>query len=301
MRYQKGISLALVTAVISGVAVFFNRFAVKAVGDPLVFTTVKNLGVGLLIGLWLMGKRIEWKKIAKKDWMKLILIGVIGGSLPFYLFFKGLFLAESARAALLHKTLIFWVALWAVPMLKEKISLKQLGALGLIFGSNFVIGGLGQWSWGVGEWMILGATVLWAVENVIAKIALKQVQVDVVVGARMILGSIILLLATVTTGKLNLIFKLSYTQWGMVMLTIGLLFGYVMSWYRALKLAPATMVATVLSLGAVVTNILSSIFITRNLTIELLGQNVLLVAGAWFFVINVNKISTSSTVFSENR
>ena len=38
---KSGVRLALVTALISGVAVFFNRFAVKAVGDPLVFTTVK--------------------------------------------------------------------------------------------------------------------------------------------------------------------------------------------------------------------------------------------------------------------
>lgn len=302
MKYQKGIKLAMITALISGVAVFFNRFAVKAVGDPLVFTTVKNLGVGLVAGLWLLNKKTKWGEITKKDWLKLVAIGVIGGSLPFYLFFKGLMIAESARAALLHKTLIFWVAMWAVPVLKEKISLKQLGALGLIFGSNFVIGGLGQWSWGIGEWMILGATILWAIENVIAKIALKQVQVDVVVGARMILGSVLLLLATVTTGKLNLIFKLSGAQWGMVLVTVGLLTGYVVSWYRALKIAPVTLVASVLSLGAVVTNVLSSIFITHKLSVGIVYQTILLAAGVWFFVKNLsfqNKFHQPS--FSENR
>lgn len=302
MKYQKGIKLAMITALISGVAVFFNRFAVKAVGDPLVFTTVKNLGVGLVAGLWLLNKKTKWGEITKKDWLKLVAIGVIGGSLPFYLFFKGLMIAESARAALLHKTLIFWVAMWAVPVLKEKISLKQLGALGLIFGSNFVIGGLGRWSWGIGEWMILGATILWAIENVIAKITLKQVQVDVVVGARMILGSVLLLLATVTTGKLNLIFKLSGAQWGMVLVTVGLLTGYVVSWYRALKIAPVTLVASVLSLGAVVTNVLSSIFITHKLSVGIVYQTILLAAGVWFFVKNLsfqNKFHQPS--FSENR
>ncbi len=293
---KSGVKLALMTAVISGAAVFFNRFAVKAVGDPLVFTTIKNLGVGVLIGLWLWGKKIEWKKISKRDWVKLGLIGIIGGSLPFYLFFKGLFLAESAKAALLHKTLIFWVALWAVPMLKEKISLKQLGALGLVFSSNFVIGGLGQWQWGAGEMMILGATVLWAIENVIAKITLKKVEADVVVGARMILGSMLLFLATLTTGKLNLIFKLSATQWGMTLLTIVMLFGYVMSWYRALAKAPVTLVATVLSLGAVVTNILSSIFVTHKLPIGIVYQTVLLVAGTWFFSLEVRKNARNAKV-----
>ena len=297
MRYQKGIKLALLTALISGVSVFVNRFAVKAVGDPLVYTTVKNLGVGLIMIGYLMHKKVNLKAISKRDWVKLGLIGIIGGSLPFYLFFKGLLIAESAKAALIHKSLIFFVAMWAIPALKEKINLKQLGALTLILLSSFVIGGVGEWRFGTGEWMILGATVLWAIENVVAKVTLKQVQVDVVVGARMILGSILLLLATVTTGKINLIFKLSGAQWGMVLVTVVLLFGYVMSWYRALKVAPVTLVATVLSLGAVVTNILSSIFITRNLTIGMLQQTVLLVAGVWFFVKEVRKNRFLSKAF----
>jgi len=285
MKYKQGIKLALVTALISGVAVFFNRFAVKAVGDALVFTTIKNLGVGLVVALWLGTRQIEWKKISKRDWVKLGLIGIIGGSLPFYLFFKGLMIADSANAALIHKLLVFMVALWAVPVLKERVSLKQLGALGLIFSSNLVIGGLGRWQWGAGEWMILGATVLWAIENVMAKIVLKQVQVEVVVGARMILGSMLLVLGVGMSGKIGLVTSLGMREWGLVLMSAGLLFGYVMSWYRALKIAPVTLVATVLSLGAVVSNVLSAIFITHSLNLGLIYQSILLMVGVWFFVI----------------
>src|SRR4030042_297983 len=110
MSYQKGISLALATAVFSGFAIFLNGFVVKAVGDPLVFTTVKNLGVALIIGWLLVMKssqgRINWKSIRRSDWFWLVSIGIIGGSLPFYLFFKGLALADSGSAALIHKTLV---------------------------------------------------------------------------------------------------------------------------------------------------------------------------------------------------
>ncbi|MBU1085743.1 MAG: DMT family transporter [Candidatus Beckwithbacteria bacterium] len=289
MKFQNGIKLALVTALISGVSIFVNGLAVKSVGDPLVLTTVKGLGVGLFVAIWIMGKKIKWWEINKSDWGKLLVIAVIGGSVPFYLFFKGLMIAESAKAALIHKTLIFWVAAWAIPMLKEKISLKQWGALSLIVLSNLVIGGVGKWSWGMGETMILLATILWAVENVMAKIVLKKVRVEIVVGARMILGSVLLLFATIATGKINLIFKLSLMQWGMVLVTAGLLFGYVVSWYKALSKAPVTLVATVLSLGSVISSILSSIFITRNLTFGLLSQTILLIAGTWFFSMEARK------------
>jgi len=283
MRFNKGFKLALITAGFSGVAVFLNSLTVKAVGDALVFTTIKNLGVAMIIGAVLLRQKINWP-VVKANWRPLTAIAVIGGSLPFYLFFQGLTLTNAVTGALIHKTLIFWVALWAIPMLKEKISLKQWLALGVIFGSNLVIGGLPQLQWGKGEWMILAATILWAVENIIAKITLKRVAVDVVVGARMILGSLILLVAVIASGKLGLIFKLNNTQWLMTIMSIGLLTGYVMTWYQALKAAPVTLVATVLTLATIITNILSGIFITHSLRIELIYQTILLVAGSWFFV-----------------
>jgi len=291
MNYQKGIKLGLITAVLSGIAVFFNRFAVKAVGDALVFTTLKNLGVGIvmmgILGRKIVKKKIELRKIEKKDWVKLVLIGIIGGSLPFYLFFKGLMMVNAVNAALIHKTLVLWAGLGAVLILKERVSWKQIGALGLIFGSNLIIGGFEGFKLGRGEAMILGATMLWAVEQMIAKIVLKKVEVDMVMGARMILGSLILLIMSLITGKMDLILKLDLRQWGLVLITIGLLSGYVMSWYRALKSAPVILVATVLSLGTIVTNILSGIFITHWLNLELIMQSILLISGVWFFINNL--------------
>lgn len=282
MRYARGCKLALITAGFSGAAVFLNSLTVKAVGDALVFTTIKNLGVAALMDLILLRQKIDWQT-ARANWRPLLAIGVIGGSLPFYLFFKGLSLTNPATGAMIHKTLIFWVALWAIPVLKEKISAKQWLALLLIFASNFIIGGLPVLKWGMGETMILGATLLWSVENIIAKNILKRVAVDVVVAARMILGSLILFAAVAGSGKLGLIYKLNSIQWLMTLVSVIMLTGYVMSWYRALAKAPVTLVASVLTLATVITNVLSGIFITHKLTLELLYQSLLLVTGSWFF------------------
>ena len=88
---------------------------------------------------------------------------------------------------------------------------------------------------------------------------------------------------------MGLINKLSVGQWGLTLVTVGLLVGYVMSWYRALRLLPVTLVATVLALGSVVTNILSSVSITHKLTLGLLYQSIFLVAGIWFFGVEVKR------------
>jgi len=299
MRYAQGIKFALLTAGFSGAAVFLNSLTVKAVGDALVFTTIKNLGVAMVMAAILWRQQINWQ-IVRSNWKSLAAIAVIGGSLPFYLFFKGLSLSNPAVGALIHKTLVFWVALWAVPVLKEKINVKQWLALAIIFGSNLVIGGLPagrqgllHLNWGAGETMILVATLLWSIENIIAKRVLRRVSVDVVVGARMILGSLILLVAAAAGGKLNLIFKLNSIQWLMTLVSVFLLSGYVMSWYRALTKAPITLVATVLSLATVITNVLSVIFITQKVSLGILYQMILLGIGTWIFAREAGKSGRS--------
>lgn len=293
MRYNKAVKWSLIAAGFSGAAVFLNSLTVKSVGDALVFTTIKNLGAAGIIGMVLAvrSKRqsINWQQINRKDWVKLGMIGVFGGALAFYLFFKGLMIAQSAQAALIHKSLVLWLALAAGWLLKEKLSLKQWLAVMIVFGSNFLIGGLGRWQWGKGETMILLATMLWAGENVLSKILLEKLPETVVAAARMIFGSIILFLATFISGKISLILKLSGVEWGMTILSMGLLAGFNLSFYKAVKLGPVTLAAAVLSLGSVLTNILSSIFITHNLTINLINQSVLLLIFLGIFIKEVKE------------
>ena len=288
MRYAKGFKLALITAGFSGIAVFLNSLTVKAVGDALVFTTVKNLGVGLILVWVLVRKKVNWLEV-KQNWKQLGLIGLIGGALPFYLFFKGLLLVNPMQASLIHKTLVLWIGLLGFGILKERLSLKQGLALMGIFGVNALMGGFSGWRWGRGEIMILGATILWAVENIVAKQVLKNVTAELVAGARMIIGSLILLLVTVGSGKLGLIFNLNGWQWGMTLVSIGLLFGYVMSWYKALKLAPVSLVGTVLAGGSLITSGLNAVFITQSLSIELIYQVLLFGTFCYIFVKEAGK------------
>lgn len=159
---KKGIYLALLTALISGISNFVNKIAVAAIKPPLVFTAEKNAIVGILI-IGILIATWKWEKIknlTRKQISYLVLIGIIGGSLPFYLFFTGLSLIPAINGALIHKTLVFWVALLAIPFLKEKISKLQILAVLLLFASNFVIGGFVSLQHSRGELFVLIATIL---------------------------------------------------------------------------------------------------------------------------------------------
>ena len=231
------------------------------------------------------GKWQQVTSLKKREWIYLILIGIIGGSLPFYLFFTGLSQVPAINAAIIQKTLVFWVILLAIPFLKEKLSVLQILAIVMLFGSNLVIGGFQHFQFSRGELYILLATVLWAVETILAKKILSSVHPDIVVAARMGFGAVILTVAAafIAPAGLSKVLSLTSTQYMWLSVSIVLLSGYVMSWYRALKYSSAITVTAILVSSTIITNILSSVFITHVWSWNLHFQNSLLIIGMVLF------------------
>jgi len=286
----KGIYLAFITALISGFSIFFNKYAVGIVTPPLYFTAVKNAVVALLILLVVINskKLSSLKTLSKKELGLLLSIGVIGGSIPFYLFFTGLSQVSAINAAIIQKLMIVWVALLAGPILKEKLTKLQFTAVTILFLSNFVIGGFKGFTFSTGELMIFASTLFWAVEYMLARKVLKSVDPDVVVLFRMGIGSLLLLGATFFTPAAKNV-KLDSQSLFWLTLSVGLLFGYVISWYRALKFAKATTVVSILVASTLVTNVLSAVFVTKTVTPEIVVQTGLIIAGSVMFYISAKQ------------
>lgn len=256
-----GLLLALGTASISGVAVFLNASAVKAVPDPAVFTTLKNLvAVAILVALAAAVVRPqEVRGIGRVDRLTLAVIGILGGGVAFLLFFSGLAMASAPSAAFIHKTMVIWVALMAGPFLGERLGLAPILALGvLIAGQALILPPLGI-SWGIGETLIALATLIWAVEVVLAKRVLGRVRSPIVGVARLGIGLIVLVGYLILTGRVAGIGALDAAGWTWVAVTGLLLAGYVGTWLAALRRAPASEVTSVLVVGAVITAALTAI------------------------------------------
>jgi len=285
-NYHKGVCFALLTALVSGSAIFFSSFAVKALKDPFVFTTLKNIIVALaLCSFFILYKKwSELKLIKTKEWIYLILIGIIGGGVSFLLFFKGLSITSAITGGFIHKTLFVWVSILAVIFLKEKLGKLQWVALGILVLGNFLLGAFNSFRFGMGEMMILLATILWAIEYVLAKKVLSNLDSLTVAWARMFFGSLTLISYLLANGKASQLFLLDKNQWGWTVLIAIFLLGYVVLWYRALKLAPASVVSSVLVSGSLVTTSLSLIFINGFKINGLqIGGIALIVAGLFIF------------------
>ena len=290
--------LALGAALFSGVNNFLTKIAVTVSSDPIFYTTLKNALVALfLVGLFIaLRKAGELRSLTRKQWGMLAAVGVIGGSIPFALFFTGLSMTSAINAGLIHKTLFLWVLIFAYPFLKERLSRGQLVGIFLIFLGNLFVGGFTGFKFNVGELMILGATLFWAAENIIAKKVLIDVSSMTVVAARMVLGSLLLAAFLGVSGRMMPLADLSMLQWGWTLLTSLLLLGFVLTWYTALKHAHATYVAALLVPATIVTNVLSAIFVTHMLTVPQVISAVLGIVGAGLLIYFGMRVAKTETL-----
>ena len=268
MKTRAGLALALAAAVISGFSVYINSYGVhawgKAVGGATVYTTAKNLvaAIVLIAALAVIRSRSgEGLTVPRRprQWAGLAAIAVIGGSVPFVLFFEGLARVSSANAAFIQKTLVIWVALLAVPLLRERLTMWHVAAIaGLVWGQALLGGGLSGIGMGTGEAMIFAATLLWAMETIVASRLLRELPALTVATARMGGGVVILIGYVLATTRWSALTAAGWHQWSWAVGTGLLLAAYVGTWYAALARAGAIDVTALLVPGAIITALLQS-------------------------------------------
>jgi drug/metabolite transporter (DMT)-like permease len=255
-----GIGLAFGAACISGISVFLNSFAVREFGDPILYTTAKNLvaaaiviAAGACLGAGRSAMRLTAPRTTR-ELVGLIAVGVIGGGIAFALFFQGLAQTSSTSAAFLQKTLVVWVAVLAVAFLRERFSLVHVAAIALlVIGQAAASGGIGPLALDGGELMVLAATLLWSVEVVVAKPLLRRLSPLTVASARLGIGVAVLVAIALASGATAQLAAVTLQAWLWVAVTGAILSAYVVTWYFALSKAGAIDVTAVLVFGAVIT------------------------------------------------
>ena len=236
---KKGIALALAAAFISGLSVFVNSVGVAG-QDPFAYTILKNAFAGVLFAAALMvfGNYKELFSLSRSQLSRLSIITVIGGSVPFLMFFYGLSMLGGPAGSFLYRFLFVFSAIFAGIALKEKLDAKFAVGAGLAIAGNFILLGKGLLSLGLGEALVLGATVLWAIEWTLTKKFISEIPGRVIATSRMLAGAIAMVAILFAVGKADSVsalfsFNSSTLLWGAA---VGaLLFLYLTAWYSALS------------------------------------------------------------------
>jgi drug/metabolite transporter (DMT)-like permease len=261
---NKGLALVLGTAIISGISVFINGYSVKMI-NPSAFTFAKNalVAVALLAIVLGFSQLKEIMKMTLRQWGQLVLIGLIGGSIPFLLFFNGLAITGSAAGSFIHKSMFLYVAVAAVIFLKEKLNPKLLLAAVVLLVGNLFILQADMVNPGIGHLLVLGATLMWAIENILSKKLLGEVSGNVVACGRMFFGSIFLLAYLGFTNQLGPVAAMTSQQWLWTAIPSVLLLGFVLSWYNGLKHVPVSLATVILLIASPITTLLNYLVLQK--------------------------------------
>lgn len=252
-----GVLLVLATALLSGVSTFLNGYAVQGTNSD-AFVTVRNLAVaGLLAPVAAVVAVRSRAGVARRDWGALALIGLVGGAVPFLLFFRGLQLATAdggqVTASFVYRTLFLFATVLAVVVLRERFHPRAALAAGLLMGGNVLLLSLTEPVWTDGTLYVLAATVLWAVEYSLSKRALTRLRGTTVALGRMGFGAVFLAGYLALTSQWGGVAHLSGGQWAWVGISAALLTGFVLTWYTGLARLDLGVATSVLVLGFPIT------------------------------------------------
>lgn len=284
-----GTLLALMTAVVSGFAIPVNKIFVSGL-DPIVFTAVRAIFIGLIFFI-LVGYRngFRFRNLNRVPWSWLLLIGIIGGGLGFLLFFSGLELTTSGRAAFLHKTLPIYVTVFAYLFLKEKITKKQnMALLVMLIGTFILLSAQINPSvfWqdpSLGDILVLLGTIMWGVENTISKKAMIKEESSLVVSfSRMFFGGAFLFGILLLLGRLDVLLAMSQQQVASVIISSAFLFAYILFWYSAIKFINVSKAVLFLLLAPVISTWAGVVWFGEPVPpLQVLGSALILVGAAF--------------------
>ena len=265
----RGYALAVANMVVSGAAVYVNSLGVRLFDDSTLYTALKNLVAGLLllVPFAVSARARSGLRVAPRSRGLLVAVALIGGSVPYALYFRGLQLSTPVTAGLIDHLQFLLVAAFAAAFLGERFGMGVWAALvvllvGLSFGVSVSAVRLDE-----GTIYLAAATCLFAADFALMKYLLRSVAPVTVMAAKMTLGSLLLLCWVALSGRLGAVAGLRPLQAGFVLVTGLILVLFTATSVLGLRLASATAVTAIPAGAPLITTML--VVISRRAAIPL--------------------------------
>lgn len=272
------------TALLWGATWIAGRVAVGEAA-PLAVASWRFLIAALVLGALLVARE-GWPRWSRRDWLVLAALGASGIFLYNLCFLYGLRLIEAGRGALVVALTpaVIAVADWmlfgaAMPPKKALgIALAMLGCLLVVTNgdpSRLLNGGVG-----LGEWLILGCSVLWAVYTFIGRRGTKSLSPLAMTCGASLTGWAMLTVAALGQGSLFALAETSWRGWSSIVF-LGL-FGTALAftWYaEAVQRIGATRSGAFINLVPVSAVLLGALLLGERLDVSVLAGGALVIAG----------------------
>ena len=284
-----GYALAALNMVISGAAIYVNSLGVRMFSDSTLYTALKNsvVGIAFLVPFVFSGRsRADWRRLGAREWLLLLTVSLIGGSVSYALYFRGLQLTTPVTASLVDHTQFLFVALFAALFIGERFGPAVWVALGALFAGVTLGISAGAVRLDAGMPFVAAATLLFAADFVLMKYLLRSTSALTVMTFKMTLGSLFLFLFVAATGRAGAIGQLSLLQWGFAGITGLILLAFSVTSVLGLRHASATATTAIPAGSPIITTAL--VIISRHVEIppwRWLGLSLALLAVLVVFIL----------------
>lgn len=239
-----GLTFSLAAVVVSSTVFVSAKYGLGGF-NPSTFSLIWTASAGLYALVWVVatgrGARL---KVPTRVLGKLMIMGLVAGA-GMITSWAGLALLDPTFVSFLWRFASIFTILLGAVLLEERLTVRELPAAGVIVLGSF-LSAVGQWDVvAVGVAVTILACILAAVQNVLAKVVVRDIEPGVLCVYRLCLGAVWVALWILVTGRAD--FSVGAGHWGATL--VGALLGPWLSWllvyeaYRRWALWRATLIS----------------------------------------------------------
>jgi drug/metabolite transporter (DMT)-like permease len=228
--------------------------------------------------------RTKKKTVHRKYYVLVIMLGIIGAAIAPVLFFQGLKQTTAGDTSLLANGETVFSILFALLIFGEKLRTKVYLAIILILVGLFIVTTNLKFdstilNFNSGNILVIGATVLWGLDNNISKIITRHIEVTRVVQLKSLIGGGILLIVFLASG-LPLTIQQNQIIPIIIVGVLGIAFSLFL-YLQAIKRIGVAKSSSILSLSAVFGLAFAAIFLAEQISYYQLIAVVVMFAGVY--------------------
>ena len=246
---------------------------------------VASTGIFLMIFsvLYCLLKLHQIRKISKRNWFKIFILGLLATFVGRILMFVGQSLTTAINAGFLMKLTGLTTIPFAYFLLGEKIERKDCIAFIIMLIGTFLLVTKGSLNMvNIGDLILIILVIIIGFTNSLAKQVMKEVHPNIISSLRMIIGTI-----------LQLVFFIPFFGYAtfaplltnLTLVFVGGILGftYLFTYYKGIELAGASRATIFFLLSAVFTAVFAYIFIEETISM-VAGMGAILILGGAFYL-----------------
>lgn len=198
-RERSGLLFAALCAVNGAFVPAFAKLTTNA-GDPLIVAVVTTLCAAALAAAVLAVQGNLSLLVRPPHGFRLLLVGCLGTSIAFVLFFTGAQRSTAVETVLCLQIEPAYSMLFAWWFLRHRPTPRRLAAIALLLIGIFLAVGEGGFAFSPGVWLLLATPLCWQISHLVVLRGLAGVPPGVITGARYVHGGMVLLAYWVVSG-----------------------------------------------------------------------------------------------------